>query len=390
MSIQILVSLLCAAATTVLASDLLLKNGDFESPPRNVSPTATNPYFLLTQSNPIPAWTFNGTVQYVTSGPNVSLPGDGHAIQLGLDGSINQTFIADGAYMYVLTFTLAPGGENCSTASALAVSTPGDTAQFYLEQRYGKEAWESHARGFMNWVRKGVPVNLELKSQPTEADPNITCGPVIDTLLLKGVDPPRVYSGNELINGDLEIGPEFLINSTEGILLDAVTDTAQSALQGWTVMGTVKYIDSNHYKVPQGKAAIEIVSGSLGGIQQTLVLQKGWTYNLSFVMGDANDTCMGDFILGVQAGSTSNNFTMQSNGTGSTQSFSMKFKADHSEPTAISFISYTDSQSRDLEFCGPVIDNVVLGASYGTRLEVYSGILYSCIVFLVMVLSKTM
>nr|DAD41369.1 TPA_asm: hypothetical protein HUJ06_015692 [Nelumbo nucifera] len=52
------------------------------------------------------------------------------------------------------------------------------------------------------------------------------------------------------------------------------------------------------------------------------------TYNLELVLGDANDLCVGDFIVRTQAGSTSMNFTMQTNGTGLAQSFLMTFKAD--------------------------------------------------------------
>lgn len=77
---------------------------------------------------------------------------------------------------------------------------------------------------------------------------------------------------------------------------------------------------------------------------------------------------MKDFIVAAQAGSTVKNFTLRSNGTGSSKDFLMKFKADLSV-TLISFHSYTTSQTEDGMFCGPVIDDVVLHASLGLKLE---------------------
>nr|DAD24958.1 TPA_asm: hypothetical protein HUJ06_026422 [Nelumbo nucifera] len=106
----------------------------------------------------------------------------------------------------------------------------------------------------------------------------------------------------------------------------------------------VKYIDSKNYQVPQGKAAVELVSGASAGIQTATELNKGTTYNLEFVLRDANDSCVGDFVVRAQAGSTSMNFTMETNRTGLAQSFLMTFNAD-SALTNISFVSLTTSQT---------------------------------------------
>nr|DAD33331.1 TPA_asm: hypothetical protein HUJ06_012182 [Nelumbo nucifera] len=76
------------------------------------------------------------------------------------------------------------------------------------------------------------------------------------------------------------------------------------------------------------------------------------------------------------------NFTMQTNGTGLAQSFLMTFKAD-SALTNISFVSLTTSQTRDFVFCDPVIDNVVLRASFGLKPQMQSWVLFLCLVFLV-------
>ncbi|KAF8399950.1 hypothetical protein HHK36_015822 [Tetracentron sinense] len=147
-----------------VASTYLLQNPDFESPPLNIPSESASPFVLLNENNTIPGWTFEGTVQYVTSGPNISLPGNGHAIQLGLDG-----------------------GDNCSTSANIIVSAPDRSSIFSLKQSYGKEAWESYASYLGSWGYKGELINLVLQSQPMEADLNMTCGPVVDALILKRI-----------------------------------------------------------------------------------------------------------------------------------------------------------------------------------------------------------
>lgn len=158
------------------------------------------------------------------------------------------------------------------------------------------------------------------------------------------------------------MGPAFLDDSGEGILIDSEPSLVQASLQQRSVVGTVKYVDSKHFFVPEGKAAVEFVSGILGGIQTARALNEGSSYNLEFMLGDANDACVGEFIVGVQAGSLAQNFTLQSNGTGSAKKFSLAFKAE-SSPTQIGFQSYSTSQSREGVSCGPMIDAVVLRAS---------------------------
>lgn len=170
---------------------------------------------------------------------------------------------------------------------------------------------------------------------------------------------------NLLANGGFEDGPHFLSNSSDGILLEPAPSPIQSPLSQFSIIGTVKYIDSKHFSVPQGNAAIEIVSVS-SGIQTATKVIEGSTYSLTFTLGDANDGCKGDFIIGVQAGSVAQNITLHSAGTGSSKKFSLTFKAD-SGATPITFLSLTSHQNRDGIFCGPVVDDVVLSDSSGSK-----------------------
>lgn len=173
-----------------------------------------------------------------------------------------------------------------------------------------------------------------------------------------------------MLNGGFEYGPAFPNNSFGGILIDAESSPTQSTLNQWAILGTVKYISSNkNYIVPEGNAAIEIVSGESSGLQTAVTLKKGTKYDLELVIADANDSCIGDFMVGVQAGSTGKNFTLQSKGIGSSEEFTLTFVAD-SSVTPISILSFTTTQTKDLVFCGPVIDKVVLLASYGLKLRI--------------------
>lgn len=173
--------------------------------------------------------------------------------------------------------------------------------------------------------------------------------------------------GNLLSNGGFESGPAFLPNSTEGVLIDAVPSLIQSALRQWSVTGTVRYIDSDHFHVPEGKAAIEILADTSPSSIQTATsdTSEGSRYNLTFTLGDANDACRGHFVVGVHAGSSAQNFTLESNATGSAEKFGLVFEADEAA-TQISFTSYSVTITKEDVLCGPVIDQVMVLPLGGT------------------------
>ncbi|WCJ27468.1 hypothetical protein M5689_009210 [Euphorbia peplus] len=349
----------------------LLQNSDFETPPSNLLENSTSPFRQLNEtSSAFPGWAFQGTILYVTTNLTTSLPGNGHAIQLAQDGKINQSFVPVDYLHYLLTFTIAPGGQNCLVNASIGISAPDSHAIFEFKQNYGKETWQSYGVYLGSWEQQ-ESVNLIIESQAVESDSdtNSTCWPLIDTLLLKSLETLPPQNNNLLLNGGFELGPDFVINSSQGVLLDASPSPVLSALRHWAIVGTVKYIDSQHYFVPEGKAAIEIVSGVSAGIQAATTLEEGSAYSLEFTLGDANDACEGNFLVGAQAGLTAQNFSLQSNGTGSAAKFSLPFKAD-SMTVSVSFISYTTTQTKDGVYCGPVIDNVVLHAAYGIKSEI--------------------
>ncbi|XAR64399.1 hypothetical protein NMG60_11024718, partial [Bertholletia excelsa] len=310
----------------------ILQHPDFESPPTNITSNAIL-FLLLTKANTIP-------------GPNVSLPGNGHAVHLGKDGKINQTFRPSGNYMeYVLTFTFSPSSNECSNNyTTLNVSAP-------------RRSKETHALYLGSW--DGI-INLESQKASINVSTSLTCDPIVDMFLIKGIGAPIGYGG----------GAAFLKNSSEGILLDEEPDPLQTPQQQWAIIGTAKYIDSKHYSVPKGKAAVELVSGAPSGLLVTAAFTKDTTHKLEFMLGDANNSCVGDLTMYAQAATQIQNFTLRSNSTGSAQKQLMTFKAD-SRLTPISIVRFNESQTSDSVLCGPVIDNIFLCSSYGMQQKLH-------------------
>ncbi|KAL4587034.1 hypothetical protein LXL04_011683 [Taraxacum kok-saghyz] len=130
----------------------------------------------------------------------------------------------------------------------------------------------------------------------------------------------------------------------------------------------IKYIDSKHYAVPRGRGAVELVSGNPSGIVSDVTFLKHGQDTLDFIMGDANDSCVGDFMVFLQVNDLIWNFTLRSIGVGSREAHSMTFEAKFSntESVSISFTSYNETRTSDQQvLCGPVIDSKVLRFSNG-------------------------
>ncbi|KZV57714.1 hypothetical protein F511_33115, partial [Dorcoceras hygrometricum] len=354
--------------TSLRYAAVILRNPDFEIPPVNITENATSQFLLLhEQQNTIPGWSFNGTVWYVTPAANLSLPGNGHAIQLGENGQINQTFKGTDDYSeYILTFTLAAQSENCFnnfTAVNVTVLDPESdddrTQVFSLGRNLSRKLWISYGFYLGSWGSKTDSINLEIKSVAFHnLEPNVTsCWPVVDNFILK-------INGNDnmIANGDFEIGPAVAKNSSEGILVNEGPKSYYTPLQQWKILGTVRYIDSRHFKVPHGNAAIELFSGS-SGIRADFVSEMKQTYTLNFTIGDANDSCVGELIVFLQVGYDVMNYTFQSSGTGSAASrHSMSFgiSSEWSRDTSIVFYRFNETWSSDGVLCGPVLDNISL------------------------------
>lgn len=179
-----------------------------------------------------------------------------------------------------------------------------------------------------------------------------------------------------MVNGDFEEGPWMPKNVSLGVLLPTNLDEEISALPGWNVESNraVRYIDSYYYSVPQGKRAIELLSGKEGIISQMVETSPNKVYSLTFALGHAGDKCRQPLAIMAFAGDQAQNihYTPNSNSTFQIASLNFTAKADR---TRIAFYSvYYNTRSDDMSsLCGPVLDDVRVWFS-GSHRIVFGGL----------------
>ena len=151
-------------------------------------------------------------------------------------------------------------------------------------------------------------------------------------------------------------------NFSSGVLLPPDSLTMISPLPGWTIKSkdpikTIKYIDSQHFKVPKGRYGIELL-GEESTLSQLIPTIPNQFYNLTFITGDARNGCIGNLYLKAFAGNQSVVVEHVSQGKGKTRFGNLRFQAVN-QTTTISFMSLL-SHSPDFgtTFCGPILDDV--------------------------------
>ncbi|GJW54745.1 galactose-binding domain-like protein [Tanacetum coccineum] len=147
------------------------------------------------------------------------------------------------------------------------------------------------------------------------------CGPIVDDVAIKELLPPRptrcklflndenllalVHDGVNLVKNDgFEEGPHGLSSSSTGVLLPPRQQDITSPLPGWIIESqkAVKLIESKHFNVPNGVAAIELIAGRESAIAQIIRTVPNKLYTLTFTIGDAKNTCHGDMMVEAYAG----------------------------------------------------------------------------------------
>ena len=166
-------------------------------------------------------------------------------------------------------------------------------------------------------------------------------------------------------NGGFEEGPYVFPNTSWGVLIppNIVDLSDHSPIPGWIVesLKAVKYIDSDHFSVPQGKRAVELVAGKESAIAQVARTIPSRTYVLTFAVGDAADSCEGSMTVEVYAGKDSTKVNYESKGKGGFKRAVFKFKAVSTRTRIVFLSSFYAMRSDDLSsLCGPVIDDVKL------------------------------
>ncbi|KAK8692505.1 hypothetical protein V6N13_075964 [Hibiscus sabdariffa] len=354
-------------STQTLAEDGLVANGDFETRPTNGFPSEA----ISDGPTEIPSWRTRGRVELVSSGDKVSggmlliVPRGSKAVRLGNDAEISQELTVEKGSAYAVTFSAA---RTCAQLESLNVSVPPSSQTVDLQTLYNVQGWDPYSISFEAEEDK---VPLIFRNTGMEDDPE--CGPIIDDIAIKKLVIPDKPKENAVVNSGFEFGPWMFQNVSLGVLLPTNLDEETSPLPGWMVESNraVRYIDSNHYAVPEGKRAVELVSGKEGIISQMVETKPDKLYSLTFSLGHARDKCKEPLAVMAFAGDQAQNFhyTPDSNSTFQVASVNFTAKA---ERTRIAFYSvYYNTRTDDMSsLCGPVVDDVRVWFSRSSRNEV--------------------
>ncbi|CAN6462981.1 unnamed protein product [Victoria cruziana] len=336
--------------------DGLLPNGDFEQRPKSSLMHGTE----VMGHHSIPHWQTSGFVEYIASGQRqgdmlLLVPEGGHAVRLGNDASIKHKMRAIEGRSYSVTLTAS---RTCAQAERLYVSVPPGHGILPIQTVYSSNGWDSYAWAF---VAPSDEIEVIIHNPDSEIDKS--CGPIIDRVAMKQLAPPMAHRGNLLKNGGFEEGPYYFANSSEGVLIPPMADDDHSAVPGWAVksLKSIRYIDSDHYTVPEGRRAVELLAGKEGVLVQQARTAPGSLYILSFMVGDANNECKGSMVVEAYAGSSSTKVPYESSGRGGSKRAILKFVAKSRLTNVVFFSSFYSTRSSDMStLCGPVLDDVKL------------------------------
>ncbi|KAI3951630.1 hypothetical protein MKW92_051570 [Papaver armeniacum] len=299
---------------------LITKNGDFETPPTN----GFSNEGVVDGTEYIPEWKTSGTVELVESGQKQG----GMILIVPQEGSL-----------YSITFSAA---RTCAQLESLNISVPPASQSIDLQTLYNVQGWDFYSVAFQ---ADSDDSHVVFQNPGMEDDP--TCGPIIDDIAIKKLFTPDKPKGK---------------NTSLGVLLPTHLDEETTTLPGWIIESNraVRYIDSYHFDVPQGKRAIELLSGKEGIISQMVETKPDKKYSLTFAIGHAGDSCQQQplAIMAFAGDQVANiHYMPGANKTFDTANVTFTAKAERSR---IAFYSvYYNQRSDDKSsLCGPVVDDV--------------------------------
>ncbi|GAV69170.1 DUF642 domain-containing protein [Cephalotus follicularis] len=356
----LLVLLICNFVFALSLTDGLLPNGGFEHGPKKTEMNGT----VVTSKTAIPNWEISGYVEYIKSGQKqgdmlLIVPQGNSAVRLGNEASIKQKVQVIKGMFYSITFSAA---RTCAQEEKLNVSVSpnleaNDWGILPIQTMYSSNGWDSYSWGF-----QADRPDIEISIHNPGVEEDATCGPLIDTVALKTLYPPKLAT-NLIKNGDFEEGPYVFPKTSWGVLIPPHIKDDHSPLPGWIIesLKAVKYIDSQHFAVPEGKRAIELLAGKESAIAQIVKTIIGKTYVLTFAVGDANNACEGSMVVESFAGNYNVQVPYDSKGKGGFKRAQLQFNAT-STRTRIMFLStfYTMKNDNSGSLCGPVLDDVKL------------------------------
>ncbi|XP_024030510.1 uncharacterized protein LOC112094266 [Morus notabilis] len=349
------VLLLATCHFSFCVKDGLLENGNFELAPKASDLNGTE----VKGRYAIPEWEISGFVEYIKAGQKqgdmlLVVPEGACAVRLGNEASIKQRLNVTKGMFYALTFCAA---RTCAQEERLNVSVPPDSGLLPIQTLYGSNGWDCYSWAFLAPLSL---VEIIIHNPGVEEDP--ACGPLIDSIAIKELVNPKPTSENLIRNPSFEYGP-YVFNTTTGVLIPPNIEDDHSPLPYWMVesLKAVKYIDSDHFSVPHGKRAVELVAGKESAIAQVVRTIVGKTYRLTFSVGDASNSCEGSMIVEAFAGRATVKVPYESKGKGGFKRGVLTFVATETR-TRIMFLSTFYSMRSDdfSSLCGPVLDDIKL------------------------------
>ncbi|KAF8703570.1 hypothetical protein HU200_032384 [Digitaria exilis] len=312
----------------------------------------------------IPNWVISGFVEYIGSGQKqndmiLPVPEGAYAVRLGNDATIRQQLSVTRKAYYSITFCAA---RTCARAERLNVSVGPESGVLPVQTVYTSSGWDSYSFAFK---ARHTTVWLAIHNPGLEDDP--ACGPLIDSVAIKTLNPPSREKGNMLRNGDFEEGPFIFPGTAWGVLVPPMDEDDVSPVPGWMVMSgtkSVKYVDAAHHAVPRGARAVELVAGREAALVQEVATTPGRRYALSFSVGDAGNGCAASeamMTVEAYAGREAARVAYASRGSGGRTRGGLEFAAV-ANVTRVVFQSYNHHMKRDGTLCGPVVDDVSLVA----------------------------
>ncbi|PWA73433.1 Galactose-binding domain-like protein [Artemisia annua] len=334
--------------------DGFLANGNFEQGPSRANLKKT----VIIGKHSLPKWEISGMVEYVSGGPQsngfyFAIPRGAHAARLGNEGSISQTINVKAGMVYSLTFSAT---RTCAQEEVLRISASGRTSDLPIQTLYSSDGGDTYAYAFNATSSK---VTVTFHNPGIQEDP--ACGPLLDAIAIKEMRPPRYTAGNLVKNGGFENGPHVFKNYSTGVLLLPKIHDTTSSLPAWIIesLKPAKYIDSKHFIVPKGAAAIELVGGRETAIAQIIRTVPNKVYSLSFIIGDAKNDCHGSMMVEAFAGKDTVKAKYESQAKGGSKTVSLKFTATSARTRLTFYSSFYHTKLSDYgHFCGPVLDDV--------------------------------
>ncbi|OMP00157.1 hypothetical protein COLO4_12875 [Corchorus olitorius] len=141
----------------------------------------------------IPYWEISGFVEYIKSGHKqgdmlLVVPEGAFAVRLGNEASIKQKVKVTKGAFYSLTFSAA---RTCAQEEKLNVSfspnpEPKDDSLFPIQTMYSSNGWDSYS-----WAFQPSQSEIEISIHNPGVEEDAACGPLIDSVALKTLIPPK-------------------------------------------------------------------------------------------------------------------------------------------------------------------------------------------------------